>query len=65
MDDGETERGFKSWVVALRENLLNPEQLNVLQEIVDEGKVDTLDRAAQLLDWHEMMIDRPQHMYGF
>lgn len=65
MDDSETERGFKSWVVALRENLLNAEQLKVLQEIVDEGKVDTLDRAAQLLDWHEMMIDRPQHMYGF
>ncbi len=61
----ETEREFTSWVQALRDQLLNEEQLAVLQEMVDQGKVDTLERAAQLLDWHAMMVDRPQHMYGF
>lgn len=65
MNQNETERGFTSWVQALRDKLLNEEQLAVLQEMVDQGKVDTLERAAQLLDWHEMMVDRPQHMYGF
>lgn len=65
MNQNETERGFSSWVQALRDQLLNEEQLAILQEMIDEGKVDTLERAAQLLDWHEMMIDRPQHMYGF
>lgn len=65
MNQNETERGFTSWVQALRDNVLNEEQLAVLQEMVDQGKVDTLERAAQLLDWHEMMVDRPQHMYGF
>jgi len=65
MNQNETERGFTSWVQALRDKVLNEEQLAVLQEMVDQGKVDTLERAAQLLDWHEMMVDRPQHMYGF
>ncbi|MFN8445958.1 MAG: hypothetical protein U0175_34525 [Caldilineaceae bacterium] len=65
MNQNETERGFTSWVQALRDKLLNEDQLAVLQEMVDQGEVDTLERAAQLLDWHEMMVDRPQHMYGF
>lgn len=65
MNQNETERGFSSWVQALHDKLLNEEQLALLQEMVDRGKVETLERAAQLLDWHELMVDRPEHMYGF
>jgi hypothetical protein len=65
MQTNGTERAFKSWLQALRDNQLKPADLEILQEIVNEGKVDTLERAAQLLDWHDMMVDRPQHMYGF
>jgi len=56
---------FESWSQALRENKLAPEQLIVLQEMVDKGKAMDLARAAQLLDWHETVVNPVEHMYGF
>lgn len=59
------EREFSSWIQALQADILTPEQLAVLQEMIDDGQADTLERAAQLLDWQESVIDSDEHMYGF
>lgn len=59
------EREFNSWLQALQEQKLSPEQIAVLQQIVDQGKAETLDRAAYLLDWQESVIDPVEHLYGF
>jgi len=59
------QREFESWVKALKENILKPEQLAVLQEMVDKGKAADLARAAQLLDWHESVVNPTEHFYGF
>jgi len=56
---------FDSWFQALQENKLSPEQLALLQEMVDDGQVQSLARAAQLLDWQESVIDPDEHLYGF
>lgn len=55
---------FDSWHLALKENKLKPKQLAVLQKMVDEGEADNLERAAQLLDWQETVLDPDEHMYG-
>jgi hypothetical protein len=55
---------FDSWFQALSENKLKPEQLAVLQNMVDEGQAESLERAAELLDWQETVIDPLEHMYG-
>ena len=59
------QKEFESWLHAFRAGALTPEQLQVLQEMVDEGKAATLEQAAQMLDWHETVIDPEEHMYGF
>ena len=56
---------FESWVKALQEKKLTPEQTAVLQEMVDKGKAVDLARAAQLLDWHDGVVNPIEHMYGF
>ena len=56
---------FDSWHRALLEKKLDPEQLATLQQMVDEGQVESLERAALLLDWQESVIDPDEHMYGF
>ncbi len=58
-------REFDSWVQALRDGLLTPEQLAVLQTMLKDGEAKTLEGAAQLLDWQEHVIDADEHMYGF
>lgn len=55
---------FESWHRALIADQLTPEQLAVLQAMVDEGQADNLERAAQLLDWQDTIIDPDEHMYG-
>lgn len=55
---------FTSWHCALLADKLTPQQLTVLQTMVDEGQVENLERAAQLLDWQESVIDPDEHMYG-
>ena len=59
------QREFDSWIQALQAGILTPEQLAVLQAMVDDGEADTLARAAQLLDWQDSVIDSDEHMYGF
>jgi len=55
---------FESWYHALISDVLTPKQLAVLQTMVDEGQVDNLERAAQLLDWQDTVINPDEHMYG-
>ncbi len=55
---------FDSWHKALQENKLKPDQLAVLQKMIDDGEAETLEKAAQLLDWQETVIDPDEHMYG-
>ena len=58
------EREFDSWLRALRQNKLRPEEVAVLQDMVEEGQADSLEAAAQLLDWQDTVIDPDEHMYG-
>ncbi|MEZ4736161.1 MAG: hypothetical protein R3E79_54430 [Caldilineaceae bacterium] len=58
------QREFESWLQALQQQQLQPEQLAVLQQMVDQGKAETLEGAAQLLDWQDSVIDPIEHMYG-
>jgi len=58
-------REFDSWQQALDAQKLSPEQIAVLQQMIDQGEAKTLDRAAQLLDWQESVLDPMEHMYGF
>lgn len=55
---------FESWHRALMTDKLTPAQLTVLQTMVDEGQAENLERAAQLLDWQDTVIDPDEHMYG-
>lgn len=55
---------FESWYRALTVGALTPGQLAVLRTMVDEGQAENLERAAQLLDWQETVIDPDEHMYG-
>lgn len=55
---------FDSWHKALQENKLKPDQLAVLQKMIEEGEAETLEKAAQLLDWQETVIDPDEHLYG-
>lgn len=57
-------KDFTSWHRALLADKLTPQQLTVLQTMVDEGQSENLERAAQLLDWQESVIDPDEHMYG-
>ena len=56
---------FESWHQALAGNKLTPQQLAVLQEMVDTGRAENLEAAAKFLDWQESVIDPDEHMYGF
>lgn len=55
---------FSSWLQALRDQALTPAQVAVLQQIVDQGKAEDLEGAAQLLDWQESVLDPIEHLYG-
>ena len=56
---------FVSWQIALRDEMLTEEQMALLQEMVDEGQSETLERAAELLDFQDRFINATEHMYGF
>ena len=58
------EREFDSWLQALQDQKLQPEQIAVLQQMIEQGQAETLDRAAQLLDWQESVLDPIEHLYG-
>ena len=55
---------FSSWQSALKQGLLKPEQVAVLQTMVDEGQAKALDDAASILDLQETIIHPPEHMWG-
>ena len=55
---------FESWHQALAKKELKPQQLAVLQEMVDTGQAESLEAAANFLDWQDRVIDPDEHMYG-
>jgi hypothetical protein len=55
---------FSSWRSALEQSLLKPEQVAVLQTMVDEGRAKALDHAASILDLQETIIHPREHMWG-
>jgi hypothetical protein len=55
---------FSSWHSALEQGLLKPEQVAVLQNMVDEGHAKALDEAASILDLQETIIHPREHMWG-
>lgn len=65
MTDQPEQGQFKSWQRALGENQLTPEQLKILQEMVDSGQAESVENAAGILDWQDGVIDPPEHMWGF
>jgi len=56
---------FKSWRQALANNLLTPDQLNVLKKMVEDGEAESVEAAAARLDWQDTVINPDEHMYGF
>ena len=57
--------GFRSWRQALEAGKLSPGQLEVLQDMVDKGEVETILAAAVMLDWKDGIIHPAEHLYGF
>jgi hypothetical protein len=55
---------FSSWQSALQQGLLKPNQVAVLQAMVEERQAKTLDEAASILDLQEIIIHPPEHMRG-
>jgi hypothetical protein len=55
---------FRSWESALEQNLLKPEQVAILQTMVDGGQAKTLGEAASILDLQETIIHPAEHMRG-
>ena len=55
---------FSNWQSALKQSLLKPEQVAVLQTMVDDGHARVLDDAAAILDLQESIIHPPEHMWG-
>ena len=55
---------FSSWQSALEQSLLKPEQIAILQTMVDDGNAKSLDEAASILDLQETIIHPAEHMWG-
>ncbi|MCY4409595.1 MAG: hypothetical protein OXC27_03980 [Caldilineaceae bacterium] len=55
---------FSSWLLALRAGALTEMQIGTLQQLVDDGKADSLEAAARFLDWQDSVIDPTEHFYG-
>ena len=56
---------FKSWRQALDHGLLTAEQITLLDGMINEGQAETREAAADMLDWQDAIINKPEHMYGF
>ena len=59
------ESGFSSWRQALAANRLTPDQLAVLEKMVEDGEAESVEAAAARLDWQDTVIQPDEHMYGF
>jgi hypothetical protein len=55
---------FSSWHLALQTGVLTEMQISTLQQLVDDGKADSLEEAARFLDWRDSVIDPTEHFYG-
>ena len=55
---------FSSWLLALQAGVLTEMQLSTLQQLVDDGKAETLEAAARYQDWQDSVIDPTEHFYG-
>jgi hypothetical protein len=55
---------FSSWLLALQAGVLTEMQIGTLQQLVDDGKADSLEAAARFLDWQDSVIDPTEHLYG-
>ena len=55
---------FSSWQSALEQSILRPQQVAVLEAMVDDRQANTLDEAASILDLQETIIHPPEHMWG-
>ena len=56
---------FKSWRQALAHNRLTPDQLAVLEKMVEDKEAESIEAAAARLDWQDTVINPDEHMYGF
>jgi hypothetical protein len=65
MDDAQDKGKFSSWRQALENGTLTSQQIAVLEEMVKEGQVESIEAAASMLDWQDAIINKPEHMYGF
>ena len=61
----ENQGKINSWRQALDQELLTPDQLAVLDEMVKDGQAEDRQAAASMLDWQDAIINKPEHMYGF
>ena len=60
----EQEGEFYSWQVALEAGILTKSDERTLQQLIDDGKANSLAGAARFLDWQEFFMDAPEHFYG-
>ena len=56
---------IRSWRQALDQGILSKEQLATLEDMVKQGEADSIHHAADMLDWQDAIINKPEHMYGF
>ena len=55
---------FDSWLLALQAGVLTDAQVRTLQQLVDDGKAESLEGAARFQDWQDSVIDPTEHLYG-
>ena len=65
MEDTPDKGKITSWRNALDQGMLTSEQIAVLDEMVKDGQAETREAAANMLDWQDAIINKPEHMYGF
>ncbi len=63
--ENENQTTIKSWRLALEQGILSKQQMATLEEMVTKGEADSVERAAEMLDWQDAIINKPEHMYGF
>ena len=57
-------REFDSWRGALAADQLTSKQIELLETMVEEGQADSIQAAAEMLDWQASVVDPDEHMYG-
>ena len=57
-------RDFASWREALVQHRLTDKQIDLLEGMVQEGQAESVQAAAEMLDWQENVVDPDEHMYG-